>query len=57
MSRTNKKKGSKCKIFKGNPCGYIVHMYKRDGVKKHLKQVMNRKARRSHKQIPDEPSE
>jgi hypothetical protein len=55
MSKTNKKKGSKGKTFKGNPCLYVVHVYKRDGVKKTVKQLMKRKARRKNKLIPKEP--
>jgi len=51
MSRTYKKKGSKPKQFKGNPCMYLTHIYKEDGVKKTLKKIMKRKARSKNKMV------
>ena len=56
MSRTNKKKGSKWKQFKGDPGLYVVHTYKRDGVKKTVKHIASRRARRASVKVLKEVS-
>ena len=49
MSRTNKKKGSKAKQFKGDPSHYITYTYRYDGVKKAKKHIMKRRLRNKNK--------
>lgn len=51
MSRTNKKKGGKAKQFKGDSSFYWILINQEDGVKKTVKKIMKRKARRDNKII------
>lgn len=51
MSKTNKTKGWIGKMFKGNPAHYVIRTYCRDGIKKVLKRVTNKKHRNQEERI------